>query len=182
VLVANRGEIAVRIIPRSHRLGIRSAAVYSDADRDAPHVLAPTSPCGSVPAPASESYLDVERLVDGARLGGRRRRAPRLRVRVRAHGVRAGVRRGRVVFVGPPPDAIEAMGDKIRAKRTVAAAGVSVVPGAPTRASPTATCGRPRSRWGSRCCSSRRPGGGGKGMRRVDDRVGSRRRHRRGAP
>jgi acetyl-CoA/propionyl-CoA carboxylase, biotin carboxylase, biotin carboxyl carrier protein len=172
VLVANRGEIAVRIISTLRRLGIRSAAVYSDADRDAPHVLAADVAVRLGPAVASESYLHVERLVEAARSVGADAVHPGYGFVSEHTGFARACAEAGIVFVGPPPDAIEAMGDKIRAKRTVAAAGVSVVPG---RADPDLSDADLREasiEVGFPVLIKPSAGGGGKGMRRVDDPSG----------
>jgi acetyl-CoA/propionyl-CoA carboxylase biotin carboxyl carrier protein len=125
VLIANRGEIAVRIIRTLRRLGISSVAVYSPADRRAPHVEQAdlAVPLGGL------GYLDADRLVAVAAETGAQAVHPGYGfLSENAAFARACAAAG-IVFVGPPPDAIEAMGDKITAKRTVAASGVPVVPG-----------------------------------------------------
>ena len=129
VLVANRGEIAVRVIRTLSRLGVRSIAVYSDADADAPHVGLADVAVRLGRAPAADSYLSIERLLDAA-------------VATRADAIHPGYgfvsenpelaracERAGVVFVGPPPAATEALGDKASAKDIAEAAGVPVLPG-----------------------------------------------------
>ena len=126
VLIANRGEIAVRIARTLRRLGIESVAVYTDLDRGAPHVEVADR---AVPLGDGRAYLDAERLVAAARRCGADALHPGYGfLSENAAFARACTSAG-VVFVGPPADAIELMGDKIRAKRAVAAAGVPVVPG-----------------------------------------------------
>ena len=130
VLVANRGEIAVRVIRTLRAMGIRSVAVYSDADAGALHTRRPTSPSRSGRRRRPQSYLSIERVLEAAARTGAQADPPRLRLPVRERRVRPGLRRRPgIVFIGPPVAAIEAMGDKIRAKQTVMAAGVPVVPG-----------------------------------------------------
>jgi hypothetical protein len=129
VLVANRGEIAVRVIRTLRRMGIRSVAVYSDADAGAPHVGLADVAVRIGPAPAARSYLSIDAVLAAARATGAEGRPPRVRVPVREHRLAAACADAGIVFVGPPASAIEAMGDKIRAKQTVAKAGVPVVPG-----------------------------------------------------
>jgi acetyl-CoA/propionyl-CoA carboxylase, biotin carboxylase, biotin carboxyl carrier protein len=130
VLVANRGEIAVRIFRTLARMGIRSVAVYSDADATARHVREADLAIRIGPAPAAESYLNTGAILAAARQAGVGAVHPGYGfLSENAEFARACAAAG-LVFIGPPPAAIEAMGDKIRAKETVAAAGVPVVPGA----------------------------------------------------
>jgi acetyl-CoA/propionyl-CoA carboxylase, biotin carboxylase, biotin carboxyl carrier protein len=129
VLVANRGEIAVRVIRTLRALGIRSVAVYSDADAGAPHVAAADVAVRLGPAAATESYLSIEKVIEAAKATGAEAIHPGYGFLSENTAFAAACEQAGIVFVGPPASAIEAMGDKIRAKQTVAKAGVPVVPG-----------------------------------------------------
>ena len=129
VLVANRGEIAVRVIRALHELGVEAVAVYSTADRDALHVeLADQAVCIGPPS-ATESYLRISNVVATAETTGCDAVHPGYGfLAENAEFVRA-CDDNDVVFIGPPAEVVEQMGDKVRAKETMAAAGVQLVPG-----------------------------------------------------
>ncbi|MEU2335510.1 biotin carboxylase N-terminal domain-containing protein [Streptomyces sp. NPDC013172] len=164
VLVANRGEIAVRVVRTLRSLGVRSVAVYSDADADARHVREADTAVRLGPAPAAESYLSVERLLDAAARTGAQAVHPGYGFLAENAAFARACEEAGLVFVGPPADAIALMGDKIRAKETVAAAGVPVVPGGrdPELADAARALGAP-------VLLKPSAGGGGKGMRLVRD-------------
>ncbi|MEV5879722.1 biotin carboxylase N-terminal domain-containing protein [Streptomyces sp. NPDC052101] len=164
VLVANRGEIAVRVIRTLRSLGVRSVAVFSDADADARHVREADTAVRIGPAPAAESYLSVERLLQAAVRTGAQAVHPGYGFLAENAGFARACEEAGLVFIGPPADAIALMGDKIRAKETVQAAGVPVVPGGrdPELAEAARALGAP-------VLLKPSAGGGGKGMRLVRD-------------
>ncbi|MEV1020649.1 biotin carboxylase N-terminal domain-containing protein [Streptomyces sp. NPDC050264] len=164
VLVANRGEIAVRVIRTLRELGIRSVAVYSDADADARHVREADEAVRIGPPPAAESYLSAERLIEAATRTGAQAVHPGYGFLAENAGFARACEEAGLVFIGPSADAIALMGDKIRAKETVEAAGVPVVPGGrdPELADAARELGAP-------VLLKPSAGGGGKGMRLVRD-------------
>ena len=129
ILIANRGEIACRIIKTARKLGIETVAVYSDADRDALHVeMADTAvPIG--PPPAAESYLAIEKIVAACRQSGAEAVHPGYGFLSEREAFPKALASAGIVFIGPNPKAIAAMGDKIESKKAAAAAKVSTVPG-----------------------------------------------------
>ncbi|MEV5914277.1 acetyl/propionyl-CoA carboxylase subunit alpha [Streptomyces sp. WAC 01325] len=169
VLVANRGEIAVRVIRTLRSMGVRSVAVYSDADADARHVREADTAVRIGPAPASESYLSVERLLEAAARTGAQAVHPGYGfLAENADFARACADAG-LVFIGPSADAISLMGDKIRAKETVKAAGVPVVPGSSGSGLTDAELADAAREIGMPVLLKPSAGGGGKGMRLVRD-------------
>jgi acetyl-CoA carboxylase biotin carboxylase subunit len=129
VLIANRGEIACRIIETLRRLGIRSVAVYSDADAAADHVVLADSARRLGPAPASQSYLNIDAVIAAALESGAQAIHPGYGFLAENAGFARACAAAGIVFIGPTPEAIEAMGDKITAKLTVEQRGVPTVPG-----------------------------------------------------
>ena len=129
VLIANRGEIAVRITRTLSRLGIRSIAVFSDADAHARHTLEADVAHHLGPTPAALSYLSIDRVIEAALLHGANAIHPGYGFLAENAELALACEAAGIVFIGPPPSAIRAMGDKIRSKATVAANGVRVVPG-----------------------------------------------------
>ena len=129
ILIANRGEIACRIIRTARRLGIKTVAVYSEADRDAMHVALGDEAFFIGPAPARESYLDGAKILDIARHCGAMAIHPGYGFLSENAEFAEGCARAGVVFIGPPAAAIRAMGDKAQAKALMEKAGVPLVPG-----------------------------------------------------
>ncbi|MFI9468906.1 acetyl/propionyl/methylcrotonyl-CoA carboxylase subunit alpha [Streptomyces sp. NPDC052492] len=169
VLVANRGEIAVRVVRTLRALGVRSVAVYSDADAGARHVREADTAVRIGPAPAAESYLSVERLLEAAARTGARAVHPGYGfLAENAEFARACEAAG-LAFIGPTADAIALMGDKIRAKETVKAAGVPVVPGSSGSGLTDAQLVDAAREIGMPVLLKPSAGGGGKGMRLVRD-------------
>ncbi len=169
VLVANRGEIAVRVIRAAAELGLETVAVYSDVDRDAPHVHLATQAYGIGPAPASESYLVVDKILEVARRSGADAVHPGYGFLSENAGFARAVTDAGMVWVGPPPSAIESMGSKTGARTLMAAAGVPLVPGTIEAISDTETLLKTAQEIGYPVMLKASAGGGGKGMRRVDD-------------
>ncbi|WP_251019865.1 acetyl/propionyl/methylcrotonyl-CoA carboxylase subunit alpha, partial [Streptomyces sp. ISL-11] len=169
VLVANRGEIAVRVIRTLRRLGIRSVAVFSDADADARHVREADTAVRIGPAAAAESYLSVERLLDAAARTGAQAVHPGYGFLAENAAFARACADAGLVFLGPPAEAIELMGDKIRAKETVRAAGVPVVPGSSGSGLTDAELTAAAREIGMPVLLKPSAGGGGKGMRLVRD-------------
>ena len=167
LLVANRGEIALRIIRACAELGIESVAVYSEADVNSPHVAAATRAIAIGPAPARDSYRSVEKLIGAARTSGADAIHPGYGfLSENAAFARACASAG-LIFVGPPPDVIATMGSKIDARRLVSTAGVPVVPGDTPSDQSDQGIRTAIERIGLPALIKASAGGGGKGMRTV---------------
>ncbi|MDQ3707782.1 MAG: ATP-grasp domain-containing protein [Actinomycetota bacterium] len=165
VLVANRGEIACRIIETLDSLGIRSVAVYSDADDAALHIGQADEAVRLGPTPPSESYLSIQRVLDAARRTGAQAIHPGYGfLSENAAFARACAQAG-IIFIGPPPEAMEAMGDKISAKRAAEVAGVPVVPGIHQPGMTDEELAAAADQVGFPMLAKAAAGGGGKGMR-----------------
>jgi acetyl-CoA/propionyl-CoA carboxylase, biotin carboxylase, biotin carboxyl carrier protein len=168
VLIANRGEIAVRIIRTLRRLGVKSVAVYSDADRGARHVLEADEALYLGPTSPSESYLNIERILNACDVSHAQAVHPGYGfLSENAHFAEACALNG-VVFVGPSPRALTLMGDKIQAKLRVASAGVPVVPGRVALAMTDGDLAIAADEIGYPVLVKPSAGGGGKGMQLVE--------------
>ena len=166
ILVANRGEIAIRIIRACRELGTEAIAVYSDVDRDAPHVRAADRMERIGPAAPAESYLSVEAILEAAHRSGAEAVHPGYGFLSENAGFARAVEAAGLVFIGPPAETMEALGNKLTARRTAVDAGVPVTPGLmvavdDARAADLEDLGFP-------LLVKAAAGGGGRGMRRVD--------------
>ncbi|MFE9326328.1 biotin carboxylase N-terminal domain-containing protein [Nocardia sp. NPDC052278] len=169
VLVANRGEIAVRVIRTLRAMGIRSVAVYSDADAQARHVREADTAVRLGPAPARESYLDIKKVVAAAVRTGAKAVHPGYGFLSENAAFASALAEAGIVFLGPPAKAIEIMGDKIAAKNTVAAFDVPVVPGIARPGLTDAELIDAATDIGYPVLVKPSAGGGGKGMRLVEE-------------
>src|ERR1700691_4327373 len=129
VLIATRGEIAVRIVRALDELGVASVAVYSELDRDAPHVKRAGEAYNLGDGPAAENYLNVEKILDAAARAGAEAIHPGYGFLAENAPFAQACEERKIVFIGPPASAIEAMGSKTRARELMQAAGVPIVPG-----------------------------------------------------
>ena len=169
VLIANRGEIALRVIRACHELGIKAVAVYSEADRESLHVRFADAEVCIGPAPARESYLNIPRIIAAAEVTGAEAIHPGYGfLSERAPFARACKEAG-IVFIGPTPDAIERMGDKVTARQIMQKAQVPVVPGTDVLGSEDEVL-KAAERIGFPVMFKASAGGGGKGMRLVHSR------------
>ncbi len=167
VLIANRGEIACRVIRTARRLGLRTIAVYSEADRDALHVrLADEAVCIG-PAAARESYLNIARILEAARQTGAESIHPGYGFLSENAAFARACGEAGVVFIGPPPHSIVQMGSKSEARRLMSAAGVPVLPGYDDEDQADATLAKAAKKVGFPLLIKPTAGGGGKGMRIV---------------
>ena len=166
LLIANRGEIAVRVIRACHEMGIRTVAVYSAADRDALHVRFAHEAYSIGPPPSSESYLRIDKILDVAKRSGAEAIHPGYGFLSENDQFSRACRDAGVVFVGPPPEAMEAMGDKVRSRELMTKAGVAVVPGSPPLKDAKEAVAY-AEKIGYPVLLKASAGGGGKGMRVV---------------
>jgi acetyl-CoA carboxylase biotin carboxylase subunit len=167
VLIANRGEIAVRVIRACREMGVKAVAVYSEADREAPHVWLADEAYPIGPAPAAESYLRGDRLIEVALRAGCEAVHPGYGFLAERPAFAYAVEQAGLVFIGPTSDAMAALGDKTEARRTMKAAGVPLVPGLDWPAADAAALARAADELGYPVLLKAAAGGGGKGMRVV---------------
>src|SRR5690348_100979 len=165
ILIANRGEIACRVIRTARRMGIKTVAVYSDADARAPHVKMADEAVRLGPPPASESYLKAELIIDACKATGAEAVHPGYGFLSERTTFAEALEKAGITFIGPPPKAIAAMGDKIESKKLAKEAGVNVVPGYLGDIATTDDAVKIASDIGYPVMMKASAGGGGKGMR-----------------
>jgi 3-methylcrotonyl-CoA carboxylase alpha subunit len=168
ILIANRGEIACRVARTARRMGVSTVAVYSDADAHAQHVKACDEAIRIGPAAARESYLNIAAILDAAHRSGAQAIHPGYGFLSENADFAAACERAGVVFIGPPPAAIRAMGSKSAAKELITKAGVPLLPGYHGEEQDAAMLKREASRVGYPVLIKASAGGGGKGMRVVE--------------
>ena len=165
ILIANRGEIACRVIKTAKKLGIATVAVYSDADRDALHVRMADEAVHIGPAPSNQSYIVIDKILDAIRQTGADAVHPGYGFLSENSKFAEALKAANVTFIGPPVKAIEAMGDKITSKKIAAAAGVNTVPGHMGLIEDADEAAKISAEIGYPVMIKASAGGGGKGMR-----------------
>jgi propionyl-CoA carboxylase alpha chain len=165
ILIANRGEIACRVIRTARRMGVKTVAVYSDADARAPHVKMADESVRLGPPPASESYLKAELIIDACKATGAQAVHPGYGFLSERESFAKALAKAGIVFIGPPPKAIAAMGDKIESKKLAQKAGVNIVPGYLDDIATTPEALKIAKDIGFPVMMKASAGGGGKGMR-----------------
>jgi acetyl-CoA/propionyl-CoA carboxylase biotin carboxyl carrier protein len=169
VLIANRGEIAVRVLRTAREMGLRTIAVYSELDRDALHVRLADEAWNIGPAPAAESYLNIDRIMSVASEARADAIHPGYGFLSENASFARAVMRERIAWVGPPPDAIATMGDKISSRRAAEAAGAPTVPGTVQPLDSVDEIKEVAARYGYPVAIKAAHGGGGKGLRVVQN-------------
>src|SRR5215218_6001372 len=165
VLIANRGEIAIRVMRTLEELGIASVAVYSEPDREAPHVRRADEAYLLGPGPATESYLVVEKIVELAKQAGAQAIHPGYGFLAENAAFARACDEAGIVFVGPPASAIDAMGSKTKAREIMREAGVPIVPGTTEVAEDVEAARKQAEEIGFPIACKAAGGGGGKGFR-----------------
>ncbi len=173
VLVANRGEIALRVMRACRELGLRTVAVYSEADRDAPHVGYADDAYLIGPGPSSESYLNIERIIETAKQAGAGAIHPGYGFLAENSGFARAVANAGLVFVGPPPEAMERVAGKVEARNEAQAANVPLVPGTLKPLNDVSEVLPLAKEYGYPIAIKAVSGGGGRGLRVVwnDDEI-----------
>jgi acetyl-CoA/propionyl-CoA carboxylase biotin carboxyl carrier protein len=171
VLVANRGEIAVRVIRALREMGISSVAVYSDADREAFHATLADEAYHIGPTPASESYLKVEKLIETAKRSGAEAIHPGYGFLAESAAFARALTEAGLVWIGPHPRAIEAMGSKVESRRIMAEAGVPITPGTEDPIASPAEIPAFAREYGYPVAVKAVAGGGGKGFAVAHDKT-----------
>ncbi len=170
ILIANRGEIAVRVIRACRTLGIQSIAVFSDADRNSLHVMLADEAHNIGPAPSRESYLNIERIIDVAKKSGAEAVHPGYGFLSEMPAFAEALAQAGIVFIGPTPKNIRDMGDKIASRELMKKAGVPIVPGTPGAIQSVEEAEKWAHEIGYPIIIKASAGGGGKGIRVVYDR------------
>ncbi len=168
LLVANRGEIAVRVLRTAREMGIETVAVFAEDDAAAVHVARADRAVSLGPGAVAETYLSIPKILDAARSAGAAAIHPGYGFLAESADFARAVGEGGLVWVGPPPGAIEEMGDKLRSRARMRAAGVPVVPGSDEAARDDAALAREAERLGYPVLVKASAGGGGKGMSLVE--------------
>jgi propionyl-CoA carboxylase alpha chain len=171
ILIANRGEIACRVIATARRMGIATVAVYSDADKDAPHVNMADEAVRIGPPPAAESYLIIENIVAACKAASAEAVHPGYGFLSEQAAFARALDANNIAFIGPNPKAIEAMGDKIQSKKLAQSAGVATVPGFPGVVDDITQAAKIADALGYPVMIKASAGGGGRGMRIVSART-----------
>src|SRR5437763_983446 len=169
ILIANRGEIACRIIRTARRMGIKTVVVYSEADAEALHVREADEAVAIGPAPSADSYLRIDRIVAACRQTGAEAVHPGYGFLSERPAFAQALAEAGIVFIGPSPEAIAAMGDKIASKKLAVAAGVSTVPGHLDTIADAVRAVKIAREIGYPVMIKASAGGGGKGMRIARD-------------
>ncbi len=169
VLIANRGEIAIRVARTLKEMGVGSVAVYSEIDRDAPHVREADEAFLLGPATPAESYLNVEKILEVASTAGAEAVHPGYGFLAENAAFAAACEKAKITFIGPPPKAIEAMGSKTRSRELMQKAGVPIVPGATSPVEDVAAAKKQAKEIGYPIACKAAGGGGGKGFRVAVD-------------
>jgi acetyl-CoA carboxylase biotin carboxylase subunit len=167
ILIANRGEIAIRIMRSASEMGIATVAVYSDADKHARHVRQADEAWHIGESPSSSSYLKVDRIIETALMAGAQAIHPGYGFLSENAAFAQAVREAGLIFIGPSPESINAMGDKLRAKETARKSGVPLVPGSASAIATLAEALEASRETGYPLLIKASAGGGGKGMRVV---------------